>query len=249
MPETFIEDDWISATIGVKSYRYEPCGNIASAGLEKAMLEVSAGSDAFFYAKVPTDQLSQASRLTQAGFSLVDTNVVFERQRNVSPDCLELPDDIEVIDARPEHHSQLQGIAGSCFRYSRFHQDPLFPEDIANHVKRKWIENYCLGKRGAVLYAALLAGSPVGFLAVLTPPGQIPVAVIDLIGVEAAYQRRGIGRALVSCFIDRWQNRVEQLVVGTQITNRSSMALYADFGFRVVNSAYVLHAHMRKKGS
>jgi UDP-glucose 6-dehydrogenase len=95
-------------------------------------------------------------------------------------------------------------------------------------------------------YAALLDSDPVGFLAVMTISGQSAAAVIDLIGVDAKYQRRGVGRALVAKFIESWQSRFDRLMVGTQVTNRSSLALYADVGFRVVNSAYVLHAHVRE---
>lgn len=244
MPITFTEDSWISATIGVKSFRYDSFGDISLIDLKQTMFNTAEGGDAFFYAKIPTEQLLQISRLTQVGFSIVDTNIVLVKRAAALH--MELPADVEVIDARPEHHAELQNIAENCFRYSRFHQDPLFPNKVGNIVKRKWVENYCLGSRGAALYVAMLAGMPVGFLAVLTPLDLPSAAIIDLIGVKAEYQRRGIGRALVAKFIERWENRTDQLRVGTQITNQSSLALYVDFGFRVLNSTYVLHAHAKK---
>lgn len=244
MLEIFTEDSWIAATTGVKCFNYKSNCNLDDDGLKKAMQAAAADDDAFFYAKVPTDHLQQVSVLMKAGFFLVDTNVVL--QRRFVPSGPPIQTDIEIIEAGLEHHSALQNIAAGCFRYSRFHQDPFFPELAANHLKRRWVENYCLGRRGTVLYAALLHGRPVGFLAVLESFGKDSVAVIDLMGVETAYQGRGVGRALVARFIEEWQGRADHLVVGTQITNRPSLALYLSFGFQIMNSAYVFHAHARK---
>ena len=243
MSELFTEDSWMSATIGVKSYRYDLRINSPQPNLIESMRDLALGQDAFFFTKIPVDQPQEVSRLTQQGFILVDTNIILERRP--AQICLELPVDVKVVEARPEHHSALQRIAGSCFRYSRFHQDALFPSAVANRVKQKWIENCCVGKRGVMLYAALLEGVPVGFLAVLTTSGHSASAVIDLIGVDSKYQRRGVGRALVARFIENWQSRFERLMVGTQVTNRSSLALYENAGFKVAYSAYVLHAHAR----
>jgi len=241
MPEVFTEDSWISETIGIKCYRCDAQTGFPLAELAEAMRLLAAGGDAFFYAKVPTDQLPLVSQLMRGGFSLVDTNIVLERQ---AERLSQNSSDIEVTEARPEHYPMLQDIAESCFRYSRFHQDPRFPVTIANRIKRKWIENYCLGKRGAALYVALLRGNPVGFLAVLKLPGKPSAAAIDLIGVRTEFQQQGIGRVLIGHFIECWQGRVDRLVVGTQITNQSSLALYTNHGFQVMKSAYVLHAHV-----
>ena len=244
MLEIFTEDSWIAATTGVKCFNYKSNCNLEDDSLKKAMQAAAAGDDAFFYAKVPTDHLQQVSVLMKAGFFLVDTNIVLQRRFVTSSQPL--PNDIDIIEADLEHHSALQDIAAGCFRYSRFHQDPFFPEVTANLLKRRWVENCCLGRRGSALYTALLQGRPVGFLAVLASFGKNSVAAIDLIGVETAYQGRGIGCALVARFIEDWQGRVDHLVVGTQITNRSSLSLYLNFGFHIMNSAYVLHAHVRK---
>lgn len=244
MSEIFTEDSWISATIGIKSFSYCHKSENTQNELKRAIRNSAAEGDAFFYAKIPTDQLVNVSKLTKVGFTLVDTNVVLALQS--ASFCSEPKIKIEVNDAGPEHYLELQNIAESCFRYSRFHQDPIFPREIANLIKRKWIESYCIGKRGSALYVALISGKPVGFLAVLTTFDRPSVACIDLIGVKSDYQRQGVGRALVSKFIEQWKSQVDQLIVGTQITNRSSLALYADFGFRIFRSTYVMHAHAQK---
>jgi GNAT superfamily N-acetyltransferase len=244
MSELFIEDRWISETIGTPCYRFESNGSVNPFELANAMREIAAKEQVFFYAKVRTNQLPVVSQLARAGFSIVDTSVSLKRLAIQRSDAV--PSKVEVVQALPEHYLSLQDIAASCFRYSRFHQDVLFPDVAANLLKRKWIENYCTGQRGNMLYAAIFDGCPAGFLAVLSSPFKPTFAAIDLIGVSAAYQRRGVGRALISRFIDEWQPRVNSLIVGTQVTNHESLKLYADFGFRVVDSNYVLHAHARK---
>ncbi len=245
MDDSFVPDGWLSQVAGRPSYRY--CGGSVAAigvsGIMAAMAEMAGGDNAFFYAKIGTARIVDLRTLELAGFFVVDTNVAMEwlaegglsRKANA----------VEVADARREQHAAIQDIAARSFRYSRFHLDPLFPDETANLVKRKWVENYCLGRRGAVLYAAQVDDVPAGFLAVLQTPGDISSAAIDLIGVAPEFQGRGIGTALVSRFVESWRHKVAKLKVGTQIANYPSVSFYERCGFRVAESAYVLHAHYR----
>jgi GNAT superfamily N-acetyltransferase len=72
-----------------------------------------------------------------------------------------------------------------------------------------------------------------------------PAWVIDLMGVDRAAQRQGIGGSLVREFIRLAEGRCQVLSVGTQVANEPSMRLYAECGFRPARAAYVLHAHLR----
>ena len=136
-------------------------------------------------------------------------------------------------------------IAASCFRYSRFHTDPRVPLLVAHRVKREWIRSYVEGRRGDPLLVATLDGTVAGFLAPITGESDgVRTCTIDLVGVAGWAQRRGVGRALVQTFLDRYVDAVSRLQVGTQIVNVPSLRLYHTLGFVLSHSQYVLHRHV-----
>ena len=131
-----------------------------------------------------------------------------------------------------QHVDEVLRIAGSCFRYSRFHLDHLVPNAIANRIKREWISSYIQRKRGDKLFVAVKGDAPVGFLAATTGISDGKrTAIIELIGVDLAFQGQGIGMALVGTFIRTYRNTCEVLQVGTQAVNIPSMRLYERMGF------------------
>ena len=89
-------------------------------------------------------------------------------------------------------------------------------------------------------------GVPVGFLAVLAAEVKgCSCRVIDLIGVSNSHQGRGGGRELVDYFRQLYAGKCDLLRVGTQVANIPSARLYERCGFRLAESAYVLHAHVK----
>lgn len=229
----FAPDPWLSETLERPVFKWTGAGDGET--IAAALSGIGSG---FVFAKVPPAEVSTCSMLTDAGFRIVDTSVTFAWGGRGEF----APSKVTVTPARPEQFEAVQDIAGSCFRWSRFHLDPLMPKELADRVKRRWIENYCLGVRGAALYAAELDGVTAGFLAVLTTP---TAAVIDLVGVANDAQGKGVGTALTRHFVDEWKDRIPELRVGTQVANIRSMRLYERAGFSIVESAYVLHAHVR----
>jgi dTDP-4-amino-4,6-dideoxy-D-galactose acyltransferase len=241
----FTADSWLSEVAGFPCYKFVDSNTVPmSIGtLQNEMALIAGTGNAFFFAKHETNLTSGSACLERAGFSVVDTNMTMEWCANkLSPHATS---DILIADALPEHHAKVKNIAQQCFRYSRFHLDPLFPANLANLIKRRWVESYCSGNRGAAIYLALAKNEPIGFLAVLETNDNLRVATIDLIGVAPEYQGRGVGSALISHFIKNWCGRVAKLRVGTQVANIPSLSLYGRFGFRIISSAYVLHAHYR----
>ncbi len=243
MNEWFVPDAWLSRVSGWPCYRHGHAGTSSADSLRGVMATLAGGGDAFFYAKLGVDRITDVTQLGRAGFVVVDTNVTLEWSGSDVP--VGPAGDVVVVDALPAQHAALQDIAARSFRCSRFHLDPLFPNETANLIKRKWTESYCLGKRGTALYAAQVDGKPAGFLAAIETTEGVPSAAIDLVGVAPEYQGRGVGTALVMHFIERWRGRVVVLRVGTQIVNIPSLSLYERCGFRSAESAYVLHAHYR----
>jgi ribosomal protein S18 acetylase RimI-like enzyme len=136
-------------------------------------------------------------------------------------------------------------IAGTTFRYSRFHLDPEVPDRVANEIKREWMRSYVEGRRGKTTLVALDGDEVVGFLAVIASMrGDESVRRIDLIGVKRGRERQGVGRALVADFIRRYAADHPRLEVGTQVANVPSIRLYESLGFRLDSAAYVLHKHL-----
>ena len=212
-------DSWLSDVLGFAVYEGDGPGG------ERPSLT---------YAKIGVDDTEEVARLTATGFSVVDVNVTYAYGDGTWPE----PSNVEV--AAPEHGDALIDIAGRCFRFSRFHLDPLIPNELADRVKREWIRSYVEGRRGSELLAAVDDGAPLGFLAVLEDGDS---RIIDLVGVAPEAQGRGVGRALVTAFVARHHAPGRKLLVGTQIANVPSVRLYESVGFSLTGAAYVLHLH------
>ena len=233
--ELLAPDAWLSRTLGRPAFGLRPPLPPAPQ-LAAALAHLS--GEAFCFAKVPEGDGASSAALEGCGFRQVDTQVTLERAAAPAPVATRA----QVRRAEPRDREAVLDIAGSCFRFSRFHQDPRIGLQAAHAVKRAWAANCLDGKRGEEVLVALDDGRPTGFLAVLLAQDA---AVIDLIGVATDSQRRGIGAALVDTFVERWRGRAPRLRVGTQAVNAPSIALYEARGFRRVGETRVLHAHLR----
>jgi GNAT superfamily N-acetyltransferase len=233
----FAPDAWLSKTLGMSAFALRlplPPAPVLAAELSRLP------DAAFCFAKVPAADVASVAVLEGAGFRLLDTLVTLERAADPAPAAPR----VEVRLAEPRDRDTVLDIAGSCFRFSRFHQDPQIGVQTAHAVKRAWVANCLDGERGREVLVALDQGRPAGFLAVLLAQ---EVAIIDLIGVATQCQRRGIGAALVDAFVGRWRTRAARLRVGTQEVNGPSLRLYQTRGFLPTGRTSVLHAHLRAR--
>jgi ribosomal protein S18 acetylase RimI-like enzyme len=234
------EDLWLASIFARPVFRVSLSGD-ESPSADLLLDHVDRQQSAFYYAKVDTGRIAQVRALSAAGFTVVDVNITL----GLDPPWPSPTAMVPVSEARPEEEVTLAGIAGVCFKYSRFHLDPLVPQELADRIKKEWVASYFRGKRGERIYAARVDASPVGFLAVIAvPSGRGIVRVIDLIGVDPAHQGGGIGKALVSRFICEEGPRSMRLEVGTQAANTRSLRFYEGMGFRTERSQYVLHRHV-----
>lgn len=239
------KDVWLSDVFGISSWKVTDLAAVDSPSDIRADV---LNQDGFFSAKIPASDVATVANAVRAGFLVVDVNVTLDWNGDLS--------DISKIDAG--HRSALtvggadaddlaavEAIAGGCFAYSRFHLDPAIGRESANELKRQWVRNAFRGRASAI-YVARQQGDVAGFLVVLVngTPGKVD-AIIDLVGVKSDYQGRGAGRALSKMFIEQWCRRAKRLRVGTQVSNIPALRLYESIGFRIVQAAYVLHAHVR----
>lgn len=230
-------DDWLAGALGVPAFAVGLPPDAQS--LRDAMATSCREASAFFYAKVPVRELEAMAALQAAGFRLVDTQVTFEYRgagaKEASPLRL----------AQSADRDSVLEIAGSCFEFSRFHQDARIGRQRADRVKREWARSCLDGTRGDGVLVAEGGGRVAGFLAVKasTDAGGTSAA-IDLVGVDRPMQGRRLGTALVEAFVGRWHGRASRLLVGTQLANAASIRLYEQCGFRFRDAAHVLHAHV-----
>jgi len=241
-------DRWLAEVIGRPAFRLtvpaQPESGAAAAWREALRSHAAEHPNAFYDAKVPIEAVPAIRALTGAGLFLADVNLTFRRES--APEGIVPPagSGIAVAPFAPADREGVLEIAGSCFRYSRFHLDPLFSKEIADRVKRAWIKSCIEGERGDRLWVARWDGRPVGFLAALTDarPSE-RVRIIDLIGVDSRTQGRGIGRALVNQFIAESSAEGSAMEIGTQAANGPSARLHEGCGFRLVRAQAVLHGH------
>jgi ribosomal protein S18 acetylase RimI-like enzyme len=176
----------------------------------------------------------------------VDANLTFSMDRVPS----EQPKPHHLIrQAKKSDKIPVMEIAESCFLYSRFHLDPNIARSIADKTKSQWVENCFSGLRGDYLFVAESSGEPAGFLILqMSEENGKRTAVIDLIGVSPRFQRQGVGQSLIRTCINSEQIRFDEIQVGTQLANGSSIQFYQKLGFRLIKSQYVFHYH-RKAGA
>jgi GNAT superfamily N-acetyltransferase len=252
------EDVWLSAIIGHGVFKVSVDESEIDREVDTGPVwetlakHISGQARGSYYAKVDATRIDIVKELGALGFYVVDVNVTFGLDKAKAPPRIQPQPGFrcQIGEAPAEQREEVLEIARSCFRFSRFHLDPLIPLEIANQIKHDWILNYLLKKRGEHLWVATVDGRAVGFLAVIggNDAGRCYRA-IDLIGVAPAHQGQGIGQALVAFFVDFYKDQSDFLQVGTQIANLPSMRLYSKFGFCPVKSAYVMHLHVPPPGN
>lgn len=240
----FRPDPWLSDVLDRRVFALASRSLAGSTrDLQEEMKTLAGNERAFFFAKIPTAEVRTCAELASLGFSVVDTAITL----SASGGGAAAFEGCGVGAAKEEHFPAIADIAETCFRWSRFHLDPRIPDDLANRVKRRWMESYFSGARGDRLYSATVDGVVAGFLgAVTSNAGSRTIAVIDLVGVGPSHQGRGVGTALVDHFMHDWLQDAAELRVGTQAANIRSLRLYERAGFRVAETIYVLHAHYER---
>ena len=228
---TLTPDVWLSGIFGYPALRvgHDPAGNPLST--------LNAGQPVFAYARLGVSEVSRLSVLTDAGFRVVDTALTFEG-------AIAGASGSRVRFARPDDRAQVSRIAGSAFRYSRFHLDPLVPAGVADSIKSSWAANYFTGKRGDGMVVAEQNGKVTGFLQLLR--ARQDRLVIDLIGVDPALQGQGLGREMIlhAARHGIGDDRIPATItVGTQAANIPSVRFYESLGLRLSSAQYVAHHH------
>lgn len=253
------DDAWLAESLGYPVYRLEcdpdalPRDEEEDALAKMVEQHGSLFPRALYYAKVSCLANAMLQHLQVAKFRVVDVNIRLSQPGGVSN--LQARDsahgnvadtDVVIRTAEASDEEPLARIAGSCFRYSRFHRDPLVDNAAADQIKQRWVMSAFRGDRGDRLWVAVREGEVVGFLSSRTDAIDADArATIDLVGVDRACQRRGVGAALARQFLSYYRDDCAELLVGTQAANIPSLRLYQRSGFEISDSSYVLHRHIK----
>jgi ribosomal protein S18 acetylase RimI-like enzyme len=162
----------------------------------------------------------------------MDTNV--QLRRSGTP-LAEGP--ASVRPAKMDDAAAVRVLAAEAFIYDRFHRDPQIGHETASRLKAEWAGNYFAGRRGDRMIVAEDQQGICGFLQLLSTNNA---AVIDLIAVDVRCRGKGIGRSMIALAA----KGARDMVVGTQIANLPSLALYEKLGFQFASASYVLHLHI-----
>jgi ribosomal protein S18 acetylase RimI-like enzyme len=216
-----------SAILGGPVYRAE-LDDVA----QIPMLEISVPSDAALVSvRIRPDWVNI---METTRFREIERLVSFERPLSAT-DGGDMPEGVHF--GGPDNAEACAEIAGRCFKFDRYHADPMLDNAAADEGKRVWARNNLTG-RGDASFIADFRGKIIGFNLCLKSEDW---ALIDLIAVAPEAQGLGIGKALVEAAIRHYAGRVPVIRVGTQTTNEASMAIYAANGFTKTNEMVTFH--------
>lgn len=194
-------------------------------------------SPCFVDVKIDTRNSEALIKFQKAGFYLTDTNVQFIKKIENSS-FHETP---QVRPAMERDSSSVRRIASEVFLSNRFHRDPFISHSISAKIKEEWVGNFFSGKRGDAMLIAEIDGVVAGFILLLEQKEK-KETLIDLIGIDTPFQGKGLAKQLIEASGRVFQSN--QIRVGTQLSNPSSIFLYQRLGFTFDSSNYSLHLHL-----
>ncbi|MFL3005283.1 MAG: GNAT family N-acetyltransferase [Candidatus Neomarinimicrobiota bacterium] len=236
----FKKDDWLSEALNKNVFILFNFLDVNENSLLIAFNELCdqySLEDLFIFVKVKTDFIRQINKIEDLGFKLIDTNILFKRNTDINYKK-NLKNNIQIKFAEDSHKSRIGKIAFNNFKFSRFHLDPYIKKYQADNLKKNWVENFFLGKRGDYMVIALSNDRPIAFLQLIK---KEKILIIDLIAVSSNYRGGNIGSSMINFACKNIE--CEKIIVGTQITNLPSIKLYQNLGFKPFSSDYVFHYH------
>lgn len=216
-------DPWLSGILGRPAYAMDSA----------APAEPLPAGPAFVTCKVAGSDSARIGPLCRQGFDLIETAATLKKP-------VERGDGSALARfATAADEAAVRAIAGQAFADDRFHRDPRIDKGQADRIKADWAGNFFAGKRGTHMVVADCDGQVAGFLQLILKNG---VLIIDLVATAPQARRRGVGAAMIR-FAEYAIPGADTYVVGTQLHNLASLALYQRLGFRLASTSHTLHYH------
>lgn len=234
---------WDSEYFGFKVAAYEPADPRqppADSGRVAARLRdwMPAAGVELVSCSVPADAFGWIASLSAGGFSYVDLSLLaFARRLSSLP-----APRFSVRPAEEADLPELARIAGSSFRFGRYHADARFPRHLADERYRRWLHNAWAARSDTEhLLACGPAGRPTGFLhAVL----RGDLADLRLAAVDPT-QNNGIwGTAVFTGSLHYFASRgAKRAQARLSAGNIPVLNLYSSLGFTFLEPEAVYHLH------
>ncbi len=190
----------------------------------------------FAYIKIQYDYKKNLE-LLKKNFYLVDISVKLKIDLNK----YKIKKTLTCI-AKESDKKDILKIANDSFVYDRFHTDLKISNKVASKIKKEWVNNFFNGYRGDQCFVVKKNKKVIGFLLSIKKDKK---ALIDLIAVDLKFRNLGIGRDLINYMINFYKKEIDQIEVGTQISNQTSIDFYQKIGFKF--NSYNLTYHYHKK--
>jgi GNAT superfamily N-acetyltransferase len=192
-------------------------------------------------ARCATEDLPAAQAMEAAGGRLMDTLVYYVRALDRPfPDE---PPGVPVRLLRAGEAGEVRRVATAAFRsyFGHYHADPRLDRDKADEAYADWAERSCLDRSAAssVLIAEHV-GRLAGFLTLLERGPEEQEIILN--GVDPAFQRHGIYRAMVLTAMAHTRDAgAKRLSVSTQLINIGVQKTWTRLGFEMAHSFYTFH--------
>ena len=146
-------------------------------------------------------------------------------------------------DGGPGSRRQLRALAWQSAEFSRYRVDPDMPPGCWRRLYSAWIENSLSGKLADAVLVEREAGNEDGrIVGMITVSHRGAVGTIGLLGVDARWRRRGIGRRLLLAAASCCRSAAcTQLAVVTQGDNVSACRAYEGAGYMIADEQDIFH--------
>lgn len=228
------KDVWLSNLIG------KDCFTVQESFVSSPKFHLIPNS--FYQSKLKIQNVFGINELLKKGFKVISHDVTFslDIKEFIKSESINNGFTIHFEKRDKKKAKQICALAEEAFAFDRFHLDDEIPKIVSNQIKREWVYNFFNGKRGDYLLVASKEQEIYGFLLLIIDDKN---AIIDLIAVNKTQRGNGIGRELISCTLKNIPKGVSNIIVGTQLENISSVALYKAIGFKPINNTVNLHLH------
>ncbi len=239
---SIVHDQWLSRIFQRDVYKividniFVNKGNIKNCETYNNIVELQ-NSPVFLYSKVPVGYLEVINVLGNFNFSLIDTNITFEKPATQEDTFV---GNSQIRFAFSTDQDQVVNLARKSFIFTRFHLDLAITNTKANEVKGEWVRNFFHGNRGDQMVVALVDKKIVGFAQLLH--GKDKTLIIDQIAVGEIHRGKGIAKDMIT-YAEKECHEFQKIRVGTQLVNIPSINLYENLGFRMSGAQYVFHYH------
>ncbi len=187
---------------------------------------------------VPANEFGCQAMLAGAGFVFVDLGLTaFARKLGSLPSPR-----IEIRLATAADGAGILAIAGSVFRFGRYHADARFPRSLANERYRCWMQNALVTTDDSeFVFVCGPQGAPTGFLHAVVRGG---VADLRLAGVADVPNGGILGPSLFSGALAQLVARgARQATARLSAGNLAVLNLYGSLGFVFTAAEAIYHRH------